>query len=759
MRFNLFYTFKFLRKNVLLTIITVLSITFSGLILIASTNMSNYVRCVQNQMVENTYGDYDVSLVADYESDASFASILGIIELEEYYDEYISGFKSIASVNINGGMFDIDLLSLEHSSLESLTNNEYNKYGFGDVVISKYLANKLNLKIHDKVVINHYGYEMDMYVSQIVDNDSIFSNNAELSTIVISPDTFSKLFPIYNKYLFNFALFKSDNIDFISVLEQRYPLFTTTDINDNYMVNMISNSSEVYVISITTAAIIVCLFISYTMFQYFDEHNNKELLKLSKLGVNNRDVTIIKFLQNIFISTLCILFILILSSCLIPILNVIYGVNFVLPFSTYILVFLYTYISPILLYGLKEFNNKRGLSNKMIVTINIGLVSLYGLFSFIDSYITSILCFIIIYIMVFTLPKLVNLILTSCFKVKNCITGIVCKVEKCSLMSLLTISFMLTFSMSFYQGISDTNLLILSNKNDITISNFSNNLDCKEIFKEYDATYIYEKNHIKIDGYNIEMMYGVDDISVVLDKFNLNISNNSSLNYNEILVSSYYRDILNYNIGDIIDVEINGISNDFSISGFINDNVYYSSCVFMDFSSVKLFNIVNYNKVVIHECTNSGYINVLLSENGVYARVFNGTTQVNENYFKNVFLVDVISIFIIILISIEVLFVFILRNKNMSKENGIFKMLGCNNNVLLSINITLCLFKVVISIGISALLIFLASFNLYDIFLYNDVYLYLRLDNSFNKFTFLLLFLSIIVGLLFNLIKYKKIKK
>ncbi len=123
MRFNLFYTFKFLRKNVLLTIITVLSITFSGLILIASTNMSNYVRCVQNQMVENTYGDYDVSLVADYESDASFASILGIIELEEYYDEYISGFKSIASVNINGGMFDIDLLSLEHSSLESLTNN------------------------------------------------------------------------------------------------------------------------------------------------------------------------------------------------------------------------------------------------------------------------------------------------------------------------------------------------------------------------------------------------------------------------------------------------------------------------------------------------------------------------------------------------------------------------------------------------------------------------------------------------------------
>lgn len=757
MKFNIFYSWKFLIKNPILTTLTIICITLSSLILVASSNISNYVNEFQSQQITNIYGDYDISLEADYETEASFASLLGIQNLNDYYDDYVTGFKSIATLSKDASI-DVDLLVTDTSSLNKLTNENYKYFGYGDIVVSKHLADELNLKLYDKIQISHYGFNTDVYVSDIVDNKNIFSNTSELNTVVISHYTMTSIFPIYNQYLFNFALFKTDNLELISKLEESYPLFITKDIKNDNMFLLIARSSELFAIAIAIPCLILCLLISYTISNYFEEHRNNELIKLRKIGVNEKNINIIKYIQSLLLSIISLLLVVLLVSILIPIVNNMYNINFRLELIEYFKVGLYILLVPFVIDLFIHLNNKNIITNKKIVIIASLLMLLLITLNLINKSFFSTINLFILYSFIFTLPYITYNVIKIILNKKNSILSILTKIEKCSLLPVLTISIIMTFSMTFYLNISyDTNV-VLSTKDDITITGLTSNNNYKDVFNKFDATYIYEKNGLTLEDEFLNKMYSVDDLYTLKNSFGMDIQKMYSFESDEIIVSSYYNDVINYQIGDKVTLVINNISRELTISGFYLENIQYGNCIFINFETLSTFNISNYNKIIIHNYNDLNNINDILDNNNISARVYSGISASNNTFYTNVSLVNVISNFIILLILVEVLFVSILRYRNIKQEINVIKMVGCTNLKLILTDLFIFILKVLISLIISIVIVLLLKDVLYEVFLKQDVYLFLRISVTLSSFTNNLLISLITFGVLFIIVYFKKRK-
>lgn len=756
MKFNIFYTLKFLLKNLVLTTLTVLCIASSGLILLASTNISDYASELQYQAIKNMYSDYNVSLTIDHQTDATFASVLGITNLEDYYDDYISGFKSMANISSDELNFDVDLLASDTTTLNKYTKKDYNKFGYGDIVISSYLAKQLNVSLYDKVEITHYGYTMDLYVSEIVDNDSIFSSTSELSTVVIEHYTMAKIFPIYNKYLFNFALFKTDNLELIDKLEDAYPTFNTKDVSIDALFTDDSSVVSQTVIAITIPSLILCILISYTIFKYFEDYNNNELLKLKKIGLDESNAKKIKVLQNLFLSLFSLIIILFGTIIFIPLVNNLYNISFQLDIIDYINVSLYIFLVPLIIH-LCLYCNKRNLITPIKTFITtVVLVAIYCLGLLIDSKLLLTINLIIAYILIFTIPKLIYSLIKYLFSKKQSLISLLTKIEKCSILSLLTVSILLTFSMSFFINISISNHIVLSKENDVTVITNTLNVDYKELFNEYDTTYIYEKSDVLVNDTLIAKLICFDDLDTI-KLFDIDVGDTNSFNNNEIIISSYYRDILNYNINDTLTVEVNHIEKELTIAGFINEGAYYSSLIFIPYETITQFSVSNYNKIIIHN-SDLTTVKTILDNNNVYARVYYGISSSSEILYANLSLSNVLATAIISLIIIEMLFVLILRYRDIEKELNILKMVGCSNKKIIINDLIIFVIKLIVSLLVSILLVYLLKDVFYQFYLSNDFYLYLKLSSDANIFTNTLLISTTLSAVVFTTIYFRRNK-
>lgn len=754
--FNFFYALKFLKKNIILTILTILCVTGSSLILTASTNIGEYSLAVQKQELTNNFGDYDLSLIADYETDATFASVLKIKELEEYYDEYITAFRSLASLKIVDEEVNVDLMACDTSTLNSLTSAGYKNFGYGDIVISKSLANKYNLSVNDKFIISHFGFERSVYISNIVDNSNVFSNS-ELDLVVIDHTTMSDLFPFYNKYVFNFALFKSDNPSLEAMLNESYSMFATTNLNSIEYIQKVADMTQYYTLVILIPCLLICLVISYTIYGYFEKKNDVEFNKLTKIGLENKNVKKIKLIQNIVLSTTSLVIVLLFLCVLLPVVNNVYGIKFTLGVVEILYVATYIYLVPIIIYLIFIIQNK--IKRKTLFIFSLMCITiLFYLISFwlkqFDIYFLNILS---IYLFVFTAPVVLFHVIKMIIKNKKWLINVIIRIEKCFLLPILTIGVLLSFSFNFYISVLNTGNVVLTNDNDITITGIKEGIDYKTMFDGYDATFLYQKSSVKLNDEQLRIMYGIDNIDVINDLFNIDIKNVSSLNSGEVVLSTYYKDVEGLEIGDEVRVNVNNIESSHTISGFVKSGMVASSFMFISNETLgDNYNVNECNKIIIKNCVETSTISSMLKNQGVNARVYNGISSSNAVYLKNLSMFRVISFFIMGIVWIEVLFVLSLRYVDNKKEVNILKMIGCSDRKLIINEIIIFSIKLIISTVISIALVTLLSGVLFEFFKFNDVYIDYKMSFSINWLTAMFCLIVLIECIIFLILHFRK---
>ncbi len=730
---SLLYSFKSLKKNPILTILAILCIIFSTLILMMTNNLSDVSNTFYNKVLSDKYGDYNFVLTADYETDSSFAVKSDILQLEEYYDDFISAFGSIATVNNNIYKTDVDLLVCDTNTLSLLTKQTYNNLGYGDVIISKSFAEKLKVKVNDKITINHFGYTETLYISQIVDNDSIFSNSNELPKIVINDRTMKDLVPSFIKteYMFNIAFFHSDNMLLIEELKNVFPNFTVIDVDQNSYNTISLKKIDSTTILMGVPSLILCFLITYTIFSYISKYNEKEIIKLNKLGFKNNFQ--IYLIQSSILSIACLVITHFTCIILLKFINAFYNINYMFEVKDILFFISYITILPLFLNIIINIK-KKSLSLIKLLIISLTLIILISL------NISIIVKVYLVLSLIFVLPELFKLIVLYLPKK---IPIILMKIEKCSLLPILTISLIVVCTVGNYFEIYNSSQVVLSHENDVTITGFDQNLEYKELFKNFDCNYIYEKSDIEIDDVEVLKLYGIDSKEELNKIFNFNVN---SLNSNEVVVSNYYKINNNLNINDEIDVVINNVTHSLIISDFIETDAYFGRVIFVNTETLLTnYNVKNYNKIIFKNI-NLEQVNLLLEENNVSARVFFGEDVVSEMINKNSFFIILVYLGIVLIVCIEISFVIILRYNSIAKELRTFKIIGFSNNKILINDLIVFLIKLFISL-FSFILIYLLYCNIINQLLeIKDVYSAYQMTIYLSPFLIIFLITAVLTA-------------
>lgn len=755
MKFKLYYSYKSLIKNPILTFLTIICLVGSTLILIASCSITDACDELLRQETYNKYGNYDVLLSSDSDVDNFYALSSNISKVFDYYDDFISFFLAVATISSTDFNSDVDLMISDTQSLNKLTNLTYKELNTGDVIISRSFSEQLNVVEGDVVELSYSNYSTTLCILEIVDDTSIFSYSNEVPKIVIDHSTMTNIFSLYSKNIFNVALFKTNDERLCDELRGIFPYFNVVCVYDNELNDFIVNKTSSYALVIGIPCFLLCLIISSTVLTYFQRYNNKEFDKLFKLGLLKKDILIIKIIQCCIITSISYFSILFLCDNLVDMMNWFYNMNY--QFSKFDIFFysIYTITIPFILNLLIHFKKNNEVNNIVLLISNFVLsVLIIILATKINKYTIIILC-MGVYIYIFTLPILIKKIISKFISKKDSLFSNIIKIEKCSILSILTLSILITIAMSDYYNLAVQANIVLSDYNDITITNFDTNKDYEVLFNDYDCHFIYEKNNILVNDLEVYQLYGVSSYNDINKIYNLS-SDNKSLNNYEIILSSYYYDIEGIRVNDSVDVVINNITFKLNVSGFVYSDINNTKFCYINFETLQnIYNVSNYNKIIIKNSI--GYfddINDILKNENVNSRLYTGRSISTEVFTKNIFLIITISSFIIIIITIELIFVSMLRYKDMKNELAIIKMIGCSNKKIISNELCLILLKLVITIISSLCITIFSSYFFKELFYIREVYSTYNLGNIKNICTFIFILIYLITETAFKIIYF-----
>lgn len=759
MKFNLFYTFKSLIKKPILTVLTILCIVSSTLILAGATNVSDVSIKHFTQQRENIYGNYNISLNSSSDNDNLFYSTARISDYSNYYDEYISFFLSSSTIYNDNTASIVDLMVTDLQTLETLTNIKYKSLGYGDVIISKELATQFNVKLYDYFDVTHFGYTTRLYVSDIIDNQSVFSSNVEMPRIVIDHSTMYDLFPVYNKYIFNVALFKTDDLTLISKLSEEFPHFSCVDLINNLQTTLSLNKINASLALVSIPSLLLCIVICHTVLTYFKKHNEPEFVKLVKIGLEPIEVKKIKFLQTIFISILSLIIFNILLLIVVDKVNAMYGISFAFDAIDYFVFTSFILLLPTFLNVLVQYKEKAIMSLKKQFIINIVIVLLLVLFTLLVNKYTIVPLITFSFALVVTIPLLLKTIVYQFIKKKEVFLVFLTKIEKCSITFILTLGLLISFVFANYFEFSNDTNILLSDTNDITISVSDSEFDYKTLLNDYNGFYYYDKTNIHINDTELYKLYGVDDVVDIQEVFNLEM-NDLTLNSNEIIISSFYYDNYNVEVGDLVSVRINNIEVELEVSGFIKSTAHNSMFSFINMDTLRdSFQISNYNKIILKDSITS-YNDVLkiLASEGINIRMHSGFTTYYLNHHNSMSLVSLIMFFIILIVVFELIFVLLLRFNDMNNNFRIVKMIGCSDKKIILNSIVLSLIKLIICI-LSSIIIYYFIGYLYSVYFnYQNCYIPYNLNACINIYSTILIVGYIVIEMCYTTYHFKKFK-
>lgn len=295
MRIKLFI--KNIKSHFIISILLCISLSFFMAILLMKLEYTHFM--INYNLEEYIYEHNGFDIVIQ---STSGISTYGSKEFRDQYEKCASFYQVAVVGDANGKSQVINVFEGKTDSNDEKYNYQ-NAFSFDSAmqshqtIITQDLAKTLNLSINDKITL-HIGDSVYTYeVIKIVDNEGLFSKNSML----ITGTTISKAFA-YLSTMSNIIFIKVNDINHLDTIYQKlnmaYESYHVTNVRDReYLKSLVSTDANVY--------IMMAVFILFGLFLFIRKIYQKKLNKQSRFISSYNKV----YYQEYVFLARCILFV------------------------------------------------------------------------------------------------------------------------------------------------------------------------------------------------------------------------------------------------------------------------------------------------------------------------------------------------------------------------------------------------------------------------------------------------------------------
>lgn len=295
MRIKLFI--KNIKSHFIISILLCISLSFFMAILLMKLEYTHFM--INYNLEEYIYEHNGFDIVIQ---STSGISTYGSKEFRDQYEKCASFYQVAVVGDANGKSQVINVFEGKTDSNDEKYNYQ-NAFSFDSAmqshqtIITQDLAKTLNLSINDKITL-HIGDSVYTYeVIKIVDNEGLFSKNSML----ITGTTISKAFA-YLSTMSNIIFIKVNDINHLDTIYQKlnmaYESYHVTNVRDReYLKSLVSTDANVY--------IMMAVFILFGLFLFIRKVYQKKLNKQSRFISSYNKV----YYQEYVFLARCILFV------------------------------------------------------------------------------------------------------------------------------------------------------------------------------------------------------------------------------------------------------------------------------------------------------------------------------------------------------------------------------------------------------------------------------------------------------------------
>lgn len=727
---------------IILTFVVIISASILGL------EIDNFTYHISSDEYHLNNNDFDVVITSN--TGLSMYDTRG--EENKYdnaYERRIGFYNATILVNFNDSC---DVVSIYEGTNENF-NNAFNlnlELDANSIALSNDFAVKHNLSVGDTLDINLGNRKINYTVTEIVDTVGMVSGE-QIFVTGVNVASFYGLKNMYNVILLDIK----DSANYQEVynhLVTEYEAYSVRDINDTETIKTLSHSTISEMMIIFCALFVV---LAIVILKMHDQKLKKQEIYFETIGKKQyfiRCKLILYFILLIIAFGGSVILVNVIFDLLLDYHNTrsrfdisiqSYFIGLILPvliilFKTYfpsnkvklnritylIIISIFTFITLVLFIAFKETNN-------------------YALFLILFIIACTMLVVELIFIALkYILPFNTRVYIYDLGK-KNYILTIL-------QMSYIMILFVVCMIISCFK----------------TYSTQSNDFDkILEVDKAVISKFIIEENNNydmirlnengRIMNKNIDIIVGVD--SVGYDKY-VNFGYlteeekalfDSSEKY--IVLSKYFRNIYNYSVGDTITLTVNDKDEEFKILKFV-DHIYKNIVIVNNSNYLYYGYILNEQNIddnLINDFSSSQYVIVNLKNSLIS---YQNTLQLILSMVKSILIGLII---IIILFSVYVAYEeYIYNQSNLRK----MKLLGYNNNIMLKVSLTKLAYNLLLVIVIGSLAVSGIIIYIDDLLKMLKTVMYISFDFKVLIISLLLTTIAILIGYLYSIIKYRKIK-
>lgn len=691
---------KIIKGNILLSGLYVILLTSLSLCLLVSLSFKSFLINYYENIQSSLYSDYDVLMSLNTDNDTSLANVTYLNDLSEFYTDYVTTFVCNSDTQISDDTVNLNYMAIDYVDLMRLYSYDIDSLNYKEVIISESLASQYDLSLDSTITIG----DIKLKVISIEANKGYFNSSGFQNNVIVSKETMSEIMVLYNKYIFNMALFTTDNsAELISKLADVYGDFSFKDLANTFVSEDKINYINSLVILFSCFSVLgVVLLINYIL-TILNKNKQKALDCLRLLGADKKTIQKVNILHLLTLSL----------------------VVFVL-FSLSIAFYFH------LVNSFLDINNQINFWWFCLVGLVIFLLPIFYSFDMTKKLFFIITIVILIIFKQFVIISLVGLFFIVCYVFKVIITRfklhfILYKIIKHNYFILITTCLMLVV-MVF--SIFDTYNSQLYNQqyNDYYLINTQD-----EISDEYNCVNLIEYNDVVCDFFNIGTLVGVSSENSEFYGFDeLTVENN------EIIVNKYYEYCYDLEVGDELSLTINNVNNVFIIKEFIDIEYEFGFYVFVNYDYlVDNFNVSNHNKVLIDKSTDVDE----LANSYILIDYYNDFNA-NNSYVLEIKMIIFIYLFVVVSLFIAVYIIKIVYD--FASVKSIFhslKNIGMNNSLFTKINVDILLLQLMFSSIFTIVFSCIINLFLNDIMIGFNSYI-----NAFNlNFANIYVFITLVI--------------
>ena len=739
--------FENIKHHFVLTCFIILSLTVLMTSVILSQEIDDFTVNLSQDEYKRMHNDFDIVITSN-----TGLSIKGTRGENNEFDKLYErrcGFYNV-SLLVQGIDFK-DIVNVFEGTSDNLNlafeiGTDQNQ---NEAVVTFEFAEKHRIKLNDNFDI-YIGDEKITYkVKSIVDTKGL----ADGSAIFITGYNIAQEYAFRNMYNLILLDVENDNIysNLLSHIKNEYSKYQVKDINDLSVIETLAHSTLSEILLIICLLFIIIFIILLKLLDsklqkqktYFKNilktkyYKNYELL----YGIF---ILVISIILSILLSNLIFNYLLIAHACRLP---------YKLKISSVVIsviVSCIVYLAKMYINLPKKFNRKIYLL--VVLVLNIIALSIYLIF--IKHHLNILFKYIVITCSILLLLEVIFQLMKYILKFKERIyiynlssqNLILTVLQYTYIFIVIVISIVLTSINTYSSQIDGIDKVIDIDKVVITKVSVSINEDYEQIR--------ISNNGILL-GSNLEVVVSVDINQ--LDKYinygtlkeNEKILFNSSDNY--VILSKYYKNIHNLDVGDTVELCVNEKTEEYKVLTFVN-HIYKKIAIVNNTKSMYYGYIIdeeNINQNIVEDFADYPYSIINFKDR---LNSFKNSLDVTLSIVK---LVLICVILLIIIFSVYVSYQEYVYNVPTLRK---LKLLGFNNITMIKVSIVKFLYNFLVIIILGFVFSFLMLVDLDNLLSLLKTILYINYDIKIILISIGITIICLVVGYLYSLIKYCKLK-